>query len=419
MSLTYLDLVNEVKRRATRDQSGTQFDTAAKNLINMALIRIANEAPWRALRLTATIDTDPPHTTGTVTVTKDSKTWTGASTPAWLTSANARKGRRIKVTSSGTGTGQASGLLFRIDTITSDTVLTTERAYDVNGDSTMTYRILGREDYTLPPQTGRLAIIWHEGFGYPFAMRFVTDREFFDSQTDFDRNDTPTLYRMWTEDWVLEQPKAASVMRIASSDSGDTSIDVTVHGIVSSFPDSEKITTNSSNGTTAVSGSKSFTRIDRVTKDATTVGRITVDANSANTIIATIPAGDILAGLQYKHIQIFPPPDDTYVLNVWYYKDPARLVNDEDIHELGPDFDEVIVLLATSKLQAEQSKDDVDKFFALYNAELKILRRKNADKLDWLPRLQRPRQSSFGQPRLARNLTFAQVGSRFGPSSRF
>ena len=171
----------------------------------------------------------------------------------------------------------------------------------------MTYKILGREDYTLPPQTGRLAMIWHEGFGYPFPMRFVTDREFFDSRTDFDRSDTPTVYRMWTEDWTLEQPKAASVMRIASSASADKSIDVMVHGIVSSYPDSEKITTNSSDGTTAVSGSKSFTRVDRVTKDAKTDGRITVDANSANAVIATIPAGDIMAGQQYKHIQVFPP----------------------------------------------------------------------------------------------------------------
>ena len=156
-----------------------------------------------------------------------------------------------------------------------------------------------------------------------------------------------------------------------------------------------------------------------MTKDATTVGRITVDADSANTIVAVIPVGDILAGLQYKHIQIFPAPDDTYVLNIWYYKDPARLVADEDVHELGADFDEIIVLLATSKLQAEQSKDDVETFFTLYDKEMKILRRKNADKLDWLPRLQRPRSSRFGNPRIARNLTFAQVGSKFGPSSRF
>ncbi len=59
MSLTFKDLQDEVKRRATRDQGGTQFDTAVKNLINMSLIRIANESPWTALRNTATISTDP------------------------------------------------------------------------------------------------------------------------------------------------------------------------------------------------------------------------------------------------------------------------------------------------------------------------------------------------------------------------
>ena len=411
MSLTFKDMQDEVLRRATRDQGGTQFNAAAKNLINMALIRIANESPWRALRRTDTLETEGEYTTGTVTTVKDSKSWTGAGSTAWLTSANARVGRRLKITGSSAG----SRKLFRIATITADTTLTTEQAYDVTGASSLAYNILGREDYTLPPQTGRLAMIWHEGFGYPFPMRFVTDREFFDSRTDFDNGDTPTIYRMWTEDWILEQPKAASVVQISSSDSGDTAT-ITVHGTVSDFPDFETII---SNGTTTVNGTKSFTKIDRITKNASTDGRITVTANSTNTTLAILPVGDTSAGLQYKHIQIFPAPDITYVLNVWYYKEPARLVDDSDIHELGADFDEVIVLLATSKLQAEQSKDDVKSFFALYNAELKILRRKNADKLDWLPRLQRPRTSSFGNPRLARNLTFSQIGSRYGPSSRY
>ena len=411
MSLTFKDLQDEVKRRATRDQGGTQFDTATKNLINMALIRISNESPWRSLRRTSTLETDGEYTTGTVTTVKDSKTWTEAGASEWLTSANARVGRRIKIT----GSSAASRKLFRIATIASDTVLTTEQAYDVTGAASLGYNILGREDYTLPPQTGRVALIWHEAFGYPYAMRFVTDSEFYDSSTDFDNADVPTTYRMWTQDWVLEQPKAASVVQISSSDSGDTAT-ITVHGQVSGYPDFETIITN---GTTTVNGAKSFTTIDRITKNASTDGRVTATANSGNTTLAVLPVGDTLAGLQYKHIQVFPPPDATYVMNVWYYKDPARLVADSDVHELGADFDEVIVLLATAKLQAEQSKKDVESFFALYEAELKILRRKNADKLDWLPRLQRPRHSSFGNPRFARNLSFSQIGSKYGPSSRF
>ena len=47
---TFIDLVNEVKRRATRDQGGTQFDTAIKNVVNTSLFRVAREAPWRQLR---------------------------------------------------------------------------------------------------------------------------------------------------------------------------------------------------------------------------------------------------------------------------------------------------------------------------------------------------------------------------------
>ena len=413
MSLTFKDLQDEVKRRSTRDQGGTQFDTATKNLINTGLFRLAMETPWRQLRRKSTITTVQEYTTGTVTTVLDSKTWTGSGT-SWLTTANARKGRRIQIT----GSSSASRKLFTIDTITSDTVLTTTEAYDVTGAGSLAYKILGLEDYTLPAQVGRIAMMWHEEYGYPFVMRYVTDREFFEAGLDIDNDDIPTLYRMWGEDYVLEQPKSGSVMRIASSSSSDTSIDVTVFGTVSGYPDFETITTDASDGTTAVSGSKSFTLVERVVSETSTVGRITVDADSANTTIAVIPVGDTTSGIMYKRVQLYPIPDRVMDINVQYYKEPYRLVNDEDIHELGQEYDEALILLCTSRIKAEESQlKDATLFFNMYQDELKILRRKNADKLDWLPRLQRPRSSKFGNSRLHRNLMYQQVGSRFGPSS--
>ena len=77
------------------------------------------------------------------------------------------------------------------------------------------------------------------------------------------------------------------------------------------------------------------------------------------------------------------------------------------------DFDEAIVLLATAKLQGEESKRDVTTFFTMFQDEIKVLRRKNVDKLDWLPRLQSPART--GSPRFHSQAKFSQAGSKFGP----
>lgn len=413
MSLTFSDLQGEVKRRATLDQSGTEFTTSAKNMINLAIIRIANEACWTSLRRNGQITTNGDYETGTVDCTDGSKTWSGTTT-AWLTTAYATKGRRIIINDS--DADDPSSKLFTIDEIASDTSLTTIEAYDQDTDTGMSYKVLGQELYTLPIQTSRPAILWHEAYNYPYVLQYMTEREFLEQSLDFSTSDIPTHYRMWGEDWVINQPKASGVMRISSSATTDVGKVVTIFGIVSGYPDFEAITTDASDSTTAVSGSKSFTTVERIVKDSSTAGRITIDADTANTTIAVIPVGDTTAGIMYKKMQLWPPPDDTYYINVAYYKEPYRLVNDNDIHELGQDFDEAIIMLASSKLQGQQSKKEAKEFFAYYRDELKILRRKNVDRLDWLPRLQSPdaaRSNSFH-----RTLSYRQVGPYYGPASR-
>jgi hypothetical protein len=78
-------------------------------------------------------------------------------------------------------------------------------------------------------------------------------------------------------------------MTISSSVSTDTNIAVTVFGNVNGFPDYEIITTNASNGTTAVSGAKSFSFIERIVKNQTTTGTITVLSNlQTNTYSFTV-----------------------------------------------------------------------------------------------------------------------------------
>jgi hypothetical protein len=121
----------------------------------------------------------------------------------------------------------------------------------------------------------------------------------------------------------------------------------------------------------------------------------------------------------YKKIQLYPLPQTVYPIQVQYYKDPWRLVNDGDIHELGADFDEAIILLATAKIKYGQNQAEGDKYFGLYKDEIKTLRRTNMDtNLDWTPRLLRPSESkNRGSGFLHRYVSYGQLGGYFGHSS--
>ena len=412
MALTFSDLQSEVKRRATRDQSGTEFDTEVNNAINLSLLRVAREAPWRVLRRQDRFATVDSYTTGSgaASVTNNSKSVTV--TGATFITDNVKIGRRIKFS--------GSAKYYTIRTITGETTLTIDLAFDGTTSTTNTYEVLPQETYNLPIQCNpQRFFMWHDAFGYPYQMSYCTEQDF----RKFGITDTdiavPTAYRIWGQDTVIEQPLEASVMRVSSSASGDTSKSITIFGIVSSYPDSESISTNASNGTTAVSGTKSFSSVDRITKADSTTGRITVDCNSANTTVAVLPTGDVTNTIMYTHVSLWPLPDEVYDINVLYYKDPYFLVNSGDVHELGGDFDEAIILLAVTKVRYSQSiNEDGDRMIALYQDEIRSLRRVNMDKIDWLETLKRPSQSGPMNLMAHRGLSYMQLGGNYGPIVR-
>ena len=157
MSMIFSDLQDEVKRRATRDQSGTNFDVAVKNLINASFLRIANETPWRVLRRDSSFDTVAEFNTGTVSATPGNKdiTFSGAS----LITNGVQIGRHIKI-DTGTRT------VFVLAEITGENTAVLDRVYDgTSAVSGSGYTIFGQEIYNLPIQVGRVGAIWHEGFG--------------------------------------------------------------------------------------------------------------------------------------------------------------------------------------------------------------------------------------------------------------
>jgi len=412
----FSDLQSEVKRRATKNQGGTTFDTGIKNVINTSLFRLGRECPWRVLRRKSFFNTETSYSTGTGAVTVTASSANFSVTGATFITDNIQVGRRIKF---GTDSNY-----YTIRTITSETAGTIDRLYAGTSSTTTSYEIMPTEEYNLPIQVNpERSFIWHNAYGYPMQVQYMTDQDFRGYNVNDVQTSKPLIYRLWGQDMVITQPVTASVMRIASSSSSDTNIAITVFGTVSGYPDSEIITTNASNGTTAVSGSKSFSSVERVVKGAPSVGRITMDANSAADTIAVMPVGDTTAGILYSKIQLWPLPDGVYPINVQYYKDPYRLVNDGDVHEMGQQFDEAIILLATAKIKYESSmSDDGDKFFALYNDEVKTLRRTNMDKIDWLATLLKPQNSRRSNNSIlnGRGLLYGQIGTggNFGPMVR-
>lgn len=405
--MIFSELQTEVARRALRNNS-TQYTQAIKNAINASLYRLGREAYWRVLRRKSTLNTVTSYTTGSGAVSATNGSANITITGATLITDDIQIGRLI--------TFQGSTQPYTISEITGETTLVVDRVYSGTSGTDLTYEILPQEEYNLPAQATHRCFIWHNDYGYPYLLHYITDQEFWSMGLARQIKQTPTHYRMWGVNMVIEQIKTPSVITVASSSDSDTSQVITIYGNVSGYPDQESITVT---GTTSASGSKSFQSVERVVRVATTasVGRITVTANSGNTTLAVFPVGNSTEGIQYRKIQLFPFPTRVFPLNIYYYKDVYGLFNDNDVHELGEQFDEAIILLSSSKLQLETGQQEGTNFATLYSDEVKNLRKTNVDKMDYLAILNRGSRKRL-DPLIHPNLSYAQIGGYYGPVVR-
>jgi len=403
----FSELQNEVKRGAVRDKSGTEFDTAVKSAINRAINRLSRECRWRPLRKESSFNTVTSYSegSGAVSVTEDSANVTV--TGATFVTDDIKVGRRINI--------GGSSKNYRISTITGETTLTLNQAYDGDTDTAETYSILAQGRYNLPIQASHHVIMWHEQYGNPHQMNYITSQQSFGYGLEEDTESIPTYYRMWGADSTLMQPRQASTISIVSSSASDTTQTITIFGTVSNYPDYETINLN---GTTTATGSKSFSAVDRIVSNSTArVGRVTVSANSGNDTLAVLPVGATTREVKYYKVDIRPLPSAVFPMFVYYYKIPYMLVNDQDVHELGSDFDNAIIFLAIAIMRGETSQKESTTYLGMYKDELKSLKKFYLDKIDWLPRL---KESSLTSPvsYLHPAVSYAQMGNNgmFGPT---
>ncbi len=401
---TFKDLQDEVLRRAIRNQSGTEYTEEIKNVINTSLFRIAREANWRVLRRKTFFNTKTSYTSGTnfVTVTNSSTAVSLTSTACNLWTDKIEVGRKVAF-----GTDSWD---YEIRAINSNTNFVIDMAYRGTTSTATTYEIYPQSEYNLPIQVNHRSFLWHEDYGYPFLMYYVPDQTFFSSNNDLVEENTPLMYRMWGENTVMAQPPTATPLLVTWSSSTDVSCQITVFGNVSGYPNSENITVNSSKTTLE------FESVERIAKDRLTYGTLTVTSSRGSYTVAVLPAGDTTATIKYSKVQIFPLPTRVFPINVYYYKDPYRLVNDDDIHELGQDFDEALIVLSVAKIKYQDSQAEGDRWYQMYQDEIRTLRKTNVDKIDWIPTLQRPSAGRSNQY-VTSQLLFRQVGGNYGPVS--
>ena len=408
--LTFRDLQDEVKRRSIRNQAGTEYDEEIKNVINTTLISLAREAKWRPLRRKTTFTTITSYFSGTgfVALTQSSTAASFVQTACDLWVDQIRIGRKVKFSSDGN--------YYQITAINSNTNFVLDKAYRGVNVTRTSYEILPQEEYSLPIQVDHRAFIWHEDYGYPYKMYFIPDQTFFNTGSYLTRKATPTHYRMWGEDFVNVQVPTATPLRIVSSAVSDTttSQQVTIFGNSSGYPTYETVTIS---GTTTTQTVLEFESVERIAKNSATTGYITVTASRSGYTLTVIPAGDTTATVKYSKIQLHPLPTRNFAVNVYYYKEPYRLVNDGDVHEMGQEFDEAIILLSVAKIKYQDSQAEGDRWVQLYATEISSLKKYNVDKIDWAITLKRPKEDRV-EPFVSGNLLFKQAGPYYGPSSR-
>lgn len=419
MAFAFSDLQSEVLRRGVRNQSGTQFTTAAANLVNTSLWTVARSARWKQLRRETVFNTVGPYVDNTAKANVVNGSPNVTLPNAQLLTNNIQPGQYITL--------PGSALYFRITQVNSQTTLTLDQNFDgATGNNLTSYGILPLEYYTLPIQVGHEAFFWHRAYGYPLMLTYVPSQDFYQSGVLDVLTNVPLGYRMWGCDASINQPKQPGVLTYVSNSASDTAaVQITVAGRVK-ITNSNNATsyympateTVSLNGTTNVVGTTNFVTVDIITKNTNTTGITSIASDSGYTNVGFLPAGNATTGPLSTKLQLYPLPYKAFPINCLYYKLPFKMVNAGDVHELGEEFDEAIILLATAKIKAEQGMmQDSQNFLMLYKDEMTSLRRINVDKIDWLPKLQAPKGNYWNA--WTGGLRYAQIGGQgqFGPQS--
>lgn len=227
-------------------------------------------------------------------------------------------GNRVQDTSSGFKTLIGSWINQRYNEILNRFDVVKPIRSDYTFDTTA-----GTSDYVLPDDFGK-AIHCTDTTSKTLIPEITIQQWIEGYYTDLSTSGQVSKYVIY-DDTVITQPASASVVSIVSSSASDTTQTVYIRGLSGNREDSEEITVT---GTTAASGSKSFSRILMIGKSATTVGVITVSTNSGAEINGYLSTNALEH--RVKKIKLVPPPVGVSTIQLPYVQETLPLSSDYD-----------------------------------------------------------------------------------------
>jgi hypothetical protein len=209
---------------------------------------------------------------------------------------------------------------------------------------------------TLATTAGTYTYALHQEFGRPkffkdestgqfleeVANRELDDRNLAIPANEVDTGEYDTLHFYFSgTSAVLRQPAAATTITAVStsaSDTGGTTYQVVIKGELADGSVAAEVLTLT--GTTPVTTTLSFQKINGVTKNQNFIGTLTVATTTdALTLVSLLPWE---MGRQYQTITFIEDPG-TRTVTYRFFRQPLALVNDYDVPDLRSPYCQVLV----------------------------------------------------------------------------
>lgn len=227
--------------------------------------------------------------------------------------------------------------------------LTSERWPFMRWDSMQTLAVVaGQQTYALHSEFFRPIYFWNRTI-----LDYLTEYDDVTLESagvDWNTDHASALkFQMYGRTEVQNQPSAASVIAVSSSNATDNGArTVTIKGDTADGVRSETITCNSS-------GAVSFTKIIKVTKSDAWVGTMTLTSNAGAVTNLKLFADEY--GRSYQQVFLLNIPDAAETIEYRFYRQPSTLVANNDRPDLPPPFEELLVYDALIELSAYNQYD--------------------------------------------------------------
>lgn len=150
----------------------------------------------------------------------------------------------------------------------------------------------------------------------------------------------PLRFRFAGRDPVQNQPTSASIITIVSDSASDNTAAkaVVIRGVTTNGVTSESVTPS---GTTPVSTVNSYSKILAVTKSASWAGNMTMTSNAA--AVTNLYLFPTELGRSYQVIELLSTPAAADVIEYSFYRQPTKMVNDNDMPDIPPPHAQILV----------------------------------------------------------------------------